>query len=76
MEIEKIITSFTSRNFIYKRDRKNRGIMIGHLDRFGSRQDAIKNAKNLENKYSGNNYAKHKPCTMVYKLMERLEKLK
>lgn len=56
---------------------KNSTEMYALLKEYGSIEDAIRNAKNLENNFAGRgNYANHNPCTMVWKLVEELLKLK
>ena len=56
---------------------KNSTEMYALLKEYGSVQDAIRNAKNLERNFPGRqDYANHNPCTMVYKLVEELLELK
>ena len=44
---------------------------------YGRVEDAIRNGKRLAEIYEGRqNYAEHNPCTMVWKLVEELMKLK
>ena len=40
----------------------------------GNQEQAIKNAKALKARYEDEDYASHKPCTTVYKLVEELNK--
>ena len=53
---------------------KNDKGMYELLQRIGNQEQAIKNAKALEARYEGEDYASHKPCTTVYKLVEELNK--
>ena len=52
--------------------RKNDAGMFSLLEEIGSQERAIKNAKILESRYEGTDYSSHKPCTLVYKLVEEL----
>ena len=47
--------------------------MYSILNKYGNEETAIKNAIKLEKKYTGQEYAKHKPCTMVHKLVQQLK---
>lgn len=51
---------------------KNDKGMYELLQRIGNQEQAIKNAKALEAHYEDDDYASHKPCTTVYKLVEEL----
>lgn len=52
---------------------KNSLEMFSHLESFGSREDAIKNAKNLEKMYlNETDFANQNPCTTVHKLVIEL----
>lgn len=51
---------------------KNSKTMYEVLQQFGNEEDAIKNAKKLHGIHSGTAYARHNPCTTVYKLVEEL----
>ena len=42
------------------------------LEEIGNQGQAIKNAKALEGRYEGSDYASHNPCTTVYRLVEEL----
>lgn len=55
--------------FVY---RKNDDGMYKLLAEIGDPEQAIKNAKALEGRYEGTDYASHKPCTTVYRLVEEL----
>jgi len=58
------------KNYEYK---KNCTEMFALLETHGSREDAIRNATNLEKHYAGQyNYATQNPCTMVHKLVAEL----
>lgn len=55
------------------RYQKNSKEMYGILKEHGSMQNAIKNAKRLDNEFAGRyDYANHNPSTKVYKLVEEL----
>lgn len=56
--------------FKYKKNSKE---MYSTLNKYGDEETAIKNAIKLEKKYTGKEYAKHKPCTMVHKLVQQLK---
>lgn len=53
---------------------KNDKGMYELLQRIGNQEQAIKNTKALEARYEDEDYASHKPCTTVYKLVEELNK--
>lgn len=56
---------------------KNSEEMYALLKEYGSIEDAIRNAKRLAENYGERqDYADHNPCTMVWKLVEELLKLK
>lgn len=63
-EIRKIQPSFEYR--------KNDEGMYKLLTAIGNQEQAIKNAKALEKRFDGVDYASHKPCTTVYQLVEEL----
>lgn len=72
--IEQNLQPFLGDEYRYQ---KNSVEMYALLNEYGSIEDAIRNAKNLENSFVGRqDYANHNPCTMVYKLVEELLKLK
>ncbi len=52
--------------------RKNDEGMYKLLAEIGNQEQAIKNAKALEGRYVDTDYASHKPCTTVYRLVEEL----
>ncbi len=53
--------------------KKNSTEMFTLLETYGSLEDAIRNAANLEKIYQGqHNYATQNPCTMVHKLVAEL----
>jgi hypothetical protein len=58
------------KDYVYK---KNSTEMYSLLETYASRENAIKNAVNLEKLYVGQqNYSVQNPCTMVYKLVAEL----
>jgi len=58
------------KNYKYK---KNSIEMFTLLETYGSREDAIRNAINLENLYADTtDFANHNPCTKVHKLVIEL----
>lgn len=63
-EIRKVIPTFEYR--------KNDEGMYKLLSEIGNQKLAIKNAKALEIQYEDADYASHKPCTTVYRLVEEL----
>ena len=63
-EIRKVYPQFE-----YK---KNNEGMFQLLTEIGNQEQAIKRAKSLEGRFEGVDYASHKPCTTVYKLVEEL----
>lgn len=63
-EIRKVCPKFE-----YK---KNDEGMYSLLEHIGNPAQAIKNARALESRFEGADYASHKPCTPVYKLVEEL----
>lgn len=50
--------------------------MYSLLQEFGNEKQAIKWAKNLESQFSNTNYSSHNPCTKVYELIEKLNKIR
>jgi hypothetical protein len=72
--IEQNLQPFLDAKYGYQ---KNSVEMYALLKEYGSIEDAIRNAKNLERNFAGRqDYANHNPCTMVYKLVEELLQLK
>lgn len=72
--IENSLKPFLGNSFRYE---KNNGKMFTILKEFGSLDTAIRNAKRLSTKFIGSqNYAEHNPCTMVWKLVEELMRLR
>lgn len=68
--IEENLKPYLGVNWRYE---KNSEDMFNLLHRHGCQQTAIRNAKRLQKKYTGqNDFANHNPCTMVYKLVEEL----
>jgi hypothetical protein len=58
------------KDYVYK---KNSTEMYSLLETYASRENAIKNAVNLEKLYvAQQNYSVQNPCTMVYKLVAEL----
>ena len=55
--------------FIYK---KNSAEFYHLINQYGDEAFAITNAKRLLGNYSDNNFAAHKPCTMIFALIEEL----
>jgi hypothetical protein len=51
---------------------KNNPDMYALLMKYGNQKQAITWAKKLEKQYTGNNFAKHNPCTRAYALVEEL----
>lgn len=72
--IEKLEEAFKSRmdnkNFKYQKGNPD---IYNLLQEYGSEDLAKRSAKRLRTLYTGNNYALHKPCTMVDKLVDELE---
>lgn len=52
--------------------RKNDAAMFSLLEKIGNQDLAIRNAKALEARFEGADYASHQPCTLVYRLVEEL----
>ena len=72
--IENHLKSFLGNEFRYE---KNSRKMYDLLKEHGSLANAIKNGKRLANRFEGRqDYANHNPCTLVWKLVEDLIKLK
>lgn len=72
--LENYLKPFMGNEFRYE---KNSREMYALLKEHGSLTDAIRNAKRLAERVDGRqDYANHNPCTMVYKLIEELKKLK
>ncbi|MNT63219.1 hypothetical protein D3C71_1693830 [compost metagenome] len=72
--IEENLQPYLGEEYEYE---KNSTEMYALLKEHGSIEDAIRNAKKLERNFAGRqDYADHNPCTMVYKLVEELLKLK
>lgn len=58
------------KDYVYKKNSKE---MYFLLETYGSRENAIKNAKNLEKTHADQqNYSVQNPCTKVYKLVAEL----
>ena len=70
--IERELSSKTGKPFKYK---KNSTEMYELLQQYGNESQAIKWAKQLEKLYYDKDFATHNPCTMVYKLVARLNEL-
>ena len=72
--IEKLQEFFRNKmgdaNFEYEKGNPN---IYGLLQQHGSEDLAIRYAKKLRTLYKGTDYANHKPCTMVDKLIEELK---
>lgn len=60
-----------NKNYRYK---KNDMTFYYILQKYGNESLAIQRAKNLQKKYKNTNYSKHKPCTYVNELVEKLNK--
>jgi hypothetical protein len=72
--IEDNLKPFLGQEYRYE---KNSEEMYDILKEYGSIDDAIRNAERLAENYEGRqDYANHNPCTMVWKLVEELLKLK
>lgn len=72
--VEQNLQPFLGSDYRYQ---KNSVEMYAFLKEYGSIDDAIRNAKNLEKNFVGRqDYANHNPRTMVYKLVEELLELK
>lgn len=54
----------------YKKNDKN---FYSLLQLYGNESQAVKYAKKLQNLYSGQNFAEHKPCTYVNELIDELK---
>jgi len=59
----------SKRSFSYKKNDPN---MFVVLKKYGNQDQAIAWAKKLESSYQSKLYAKHNPCTLVFKLVEEL----
>lgn len=71
--IEKIEREIQDRtNDPHYRYRKKAPDTFGLLQRIGDESLAVRHAQRLRTSYSGTDYASHKPCTMVYELVEEL----
>ncbi|MDX2247104.1 MAG: RloB family protein [Bacteroidia bacterium] len=72
--IEKNLKPILGEGFRYE---KNSNQMYKLLSEHGRQEDAFRNAKRLAKQYGNRqDYANHNPCTMVWKLVEELIKLK
>jgi hypothetical protein len=72
--IEQNIRSFAGADYRYE---KNSEEMYAVLKKYGSIDNAIRNAKQLEKNYEGrHDYAEHNPCTTLWRLVEELMELK
>lgn len=49
--------------------------MFAILNKFGSQENAIRNAKNLESQYFDRSFSSHNPCTKVHRLINELIEL-
>ncbi|MFO7868697.1 MAG: RloB family protein [Bacteroidales bacterium] len=59
-------------DFTYKKNSKDMFLL---LNKYGSQEKAIKNAKKLENLYFDKSFSNHNPCTKVHKLITELNEL-
>jgi hypothetical protein len=66
------ITSQLKKQLPKFRYRKNEPEMYALLTKYGNQKQAIAWAKKLEKQYTGNDFARHNPCTRVYALVEEL----
>lgn len=71
--LEQALTKRTGKGFTYQ---KNDPGIYALLKVHGNLEQAIKWASALEANYQGGNYAGHNPCTLVYRLVQELMKLK
>lgn len=72
--VENHLKPYLGNDFRYE---KNSEHMYALLKEYGSLEAAIRNAKSLAERFEGRkDYANHNPCTMVYRLVEELLKLK
>lgn len=72
--IEENLRPFLGQEYRYEKNSKE---MYDLLKEYGSIDIAIRNAERLVENYEGRyDYANHNPCTIVYKLVEELIKLK
>jgi len=72
-KIEENLKPLIDINYVYK---KNSLEMYTILKKYGNINNAIRNAKKLEEHFKGRqDYANHNPCTMVYRLIEELQEL-
>ena len=60
---------FLKKNYKYQKNAKNSKEIMSH---YGSEDEAIRNAERLEKTYADKRYARHNPCTTVYKLVRLL----
>jgi len=74
-EMNKSILKKTCKTSSFKYE-KNSKEMYKLLQEFGNEEQAIKWAKNLEGQFSDTNYSSHNPCTKVYELIEKLNKIR
>ena len=71
--IEKEVNKASNRNdFKYEKNSKEMYLI---LNKYGSQENAIKNAKKLENLYFDRSYSNHNPCTKVHNLINELIEL-
>lgn len=72
--IEQNLKKHLGTGYAYK---KNSVEMYQLLKRYGSQADAVRNAKALVANFKGDeNFANHNACTMVWQLIEEVDKLK
>ncbi|NUQ24414.1 MAG: RloB domain-containing protein [Saprospiraceae bacterium] len=71
--LEQAITKRIGKGFTYQ---KNDPGIYALLKAYGNLEQAIKWASALEAHHDGGNYAEHNPCTLVYRLVQELIKLK
>ena len=71
--IEKQISAKSGKPFKYL---KNSEEMYRILQKYGDETQAIKRAETLEKLYTDKRYSAHNPCTMVHKLILKLNELK
>jgi hypothetical protein len=70
--IERELSAKIGKPFKYKKNSKE---MYELLQQYGNESQAIEWAKRLEELYDNKDFATHNPCTMVYKLVNRLNSL-
>jgi hypothetical protein len=70
-KIEKFVNKANGKNKFFKY-KKNATDTYEILQKYGSQEDAIKNAEKLSKLYKDERFAKHNPRTEVYKLVKQL----